>query len=144
MSAVFVGFVDDTGRFRPDYPQQFQAWLQWLKGEEVELELRKRRSKRSERQNRGFHAMITPWALGEGHQVDDLKRELLEAVFGTHDVTSLVTGEVLQVLNKPHTSQLTTAEMSELIERTLEIAAGCGVLLEAPSEYRERQEVRSR
>ena len=43
------------------------------------------------------------------------------------------------VLREPHTSKLSRAKYSELIERTLEIAGECGVILVAPNEYRERK-----
>jgi hypothetical protein len=54
--------------------------------------------------------------------------------------TNPITGEVTMVLREPHTSKLPRTKYSELIERTLDIAAGCGHVLEAPSEYRQRKE----
>jgi hypothetical protein len=48
------------------------------------------------------------------------------------------------VLAEPHTSKLSRAQYAELIERTLEIAAECGVVLEAPQDYRERHEREAR
>jgi hypothetical protein len=46
------------------------------------------------------------------------------------------------VLAQPHTARLTVSQFSELIERTLELAAEDGVWLEAPDEYTKRQQKR--
>ena len=51
----------------------------------------------------------------------------------------MLSGDVVMVLREPHTSTLNKKNYNELIERTLEIAATCGHVLEAPSEYRERK-----
>ena len=95
---------------------------------------------KSRRQEKGFHAMIAPWAKGEGYRVDDLKRDLLLEIFGEREHVNHITGVVSMVLREPHTSTLTRQQYSELIERTLEIAADCSYILEAPDEYRERRQ----
>jgi signal transduction protein with GAF and PtsI domain len=138
--SVFYGYVhEDTGKFAldPIESKKFRAFVaKKLKGQEVALEIRPRRQKRTEAQGRGFHAMVQPWAREEGHDIDELKRQLLEHVFGTHEATHAITGEVVTVPNKLHTSTLTVQEFSDLIEQTLIIAAECGVILTAPDEYR--------
>lgn len=139
MIGTFVGFVEDDGRLTLDHKAAFLAFVKRFRGEEVELELRKRRTKRSDRQNKALHAMLTPWSHGEGYPMDELKRDLLIAVFGSQEVTSPITGEVVMVPTKPHTSQLTTAECAEFVGRVVEIAAGCGVILELPDEFKARK-----
>ena len=135
--STFLGFVEPDGRLTLDHPAAFKAYIaKRLKGCEVELEIRTRRTKRSDRQNRGYHAMIAPWCQDEGHEPDELKRQLLMHVFGTKEVTNPLTGEVVLVPQKPHTSTLTVREFSDLIEQTLILAAECGVVLMAPDEYR--------
>jgi len=89
------------------------------------------------RQEKGFHAMIQPWAKAEGLEIDDLKRDLLREIFGLREHTDRITGEVIMVLREPHTSKLNRKQYSELIERTLDIAAECGHVLRAPNEYTE-------
>lgn len=135
---VFQGFVGEDGKFALDFPAQFYAYVgrKEFRGEEVEIEFRKRRAKRSDRQNRGFHACIAPWAHEEGHNVDDLKRDVLREVFGTREVTNAITGEIGHELAEPHTSRLDVHKFCFLMERTVEIAAGCGVLLQLPDEYK--------
>lgn len=138
MTTPFYGFVDDTGKLQWDWPTQVKAFVARFKGCEIEVEIRERRKKRSLDQNAGFHAMITPWAQDEGHDITELKRDLMGEIFGWSETVSPLSQS--RVPLKPHTSKLTVAEFSELIERTLEIAARMGVILEAPNEYLERKE----
>lgn len=133
--------VDDCGHVRFAHPAQAHAYLRGkFAGQVIVGQFYPHREKRSDRQNRGFHAMVAPWAKAEGHRIDDLKDDLLAAVFGTVEVVSLVTGEVKQVLAEPHTSKLTVGQFCELVDRTLEIAAEQGVILVAPDEYRRTKE----
>ncbi len=133
--------VDERGHVRFAHPAQAHAYLRGkFAGQVIVGQFYPHRDKRSDRQSRGFHAMVSPWAKAEGHRIDDLKDDLLEAVFGTLDSVSLVTGEVRKVLAEPHTSKLTVGQFSELIDRTLEIAAEQGVILVAPDEYRRAKE----
>lgn len=104
-------------------------------GTEIVIELFERPVRRTPAQNDFFHAAIMPWAREEGHRIDDLKRDLLGIVFGWEDSPL----REARVPKKPHTSQLTKEEFSELIERTVEIAAECGVVLQLPEEYRASQ-----
>lgn len=121
--------LDDKRRYN-------QALERFGDGEELTLTIEPTESRKTRAQERGFHAMIQPWAKAEGHQIDDLKRDLLRAIFGEREHVNLLTGAVEVVLREPHTSTLTRAQYSELIERTLEIAASCGHVLMAPDEYR--------
>lgn len=138
--ALFPGYVDEDGKVHLESPQQQRAYCKRkLAGQCVDVMIAEQGMLKSRLQECGFHAMITPWAKGEGHRIDDLKRDLLRAVFGEMEHTNPITGEVAMVLREPHTSKLSRAKYSELIERTLEIAGECGVILEAPHEYRERK-----
>lgn len=91
------------------------------------------------KQEKGFHAMISPWAKEDGHAIEDLKHDLLAEIFGKREHVDSLTGEVVMVLREPHTSKLNKKKYNELIERTLDIAARMGHVLEAPSEYLERK-----
>lgn len=138
--AVFTGLVDSEGTIHLEHPKQQRAYCKRkLAGKCVDVMVAEQGLMKSRLQESGFHAMITPWAKAEGHRIDDLKRDLLREIFGTMEYTSPITGEVVMVLCEPHTSTLSRAKYSELIERTLEIAGECGVILEAPNEYRERK-----
>lgn len=138
--AVFAGTIDADGCIHLDRPQQQRAYCKArLAGECVDIVIAPQGALKTRLQECGFHAMITPWAKSEGHRIDDLKRDLLREIFGEIDHVNPITGEVRKELVEPHTSTLSRAKYSELIERTLEIAAECSVLLEAPQEYRERK-----
>lgn len=140
---TFIGFAAPGGEWKPDFPSQVQAWCKQLAGEtgeEIEIVITKAKQDKSRRQERGFHAMVSPWARERGWQLDALKQFLLRQIFGTHDFTDLKTGEVIQVLAEPHTSKLTRRQYSELIERSMEIAAEDGYYLIAPDEWRRARE----
>jgi hypothetical protein len=138
--AVFPATIDAEGRVHLAHPQQQRAYCRAkLAGECVDVIIAPAGALKTRLQEAGFHAMIAPWAKSEGHRIDDLKRDLLRHVFGEQEHINPITGEVTMVLREPHTSMLSRAKYSELIERTLEIAAECGVFLEAPHEYRARQ-----
>jgi hypothetical protein len=137
----FEATVDEQGRVAFCHPGQARAYLRGkFAGQYVAVQVYEQRAKRSDRQNRGFHAMITPWAIAEGKRIDDLKRELLEFTFSTFEATSSVTGEVYQVLAEPHTSKLSVGQFCQLIDATLELAAEHGHMLIAPDEYRKAKE----
>jgi hypothetical protein len=137
---TFYGFVNESGVLTLDFPAQFKAYVKHLKGEEVEVEVRKRRSKRSLKQNASYHALLAVWALSEGHNIEDLKDDCLREVFGLREVVSPITGEVRHVLAEPHTSTLTTEQFARLMDRTVELAAECGVILELPDEFNARKQ----
>lgn len=136
--SAFRGFVTDAGKLTLDHRPAFDAYVKRLAGHECEIEIRKRKAKHSDKQRRGFHAMVTKWAHDEGHRVDDLKYDLMGEIFGWSEQPSPLTGRVVPL--RPHTSELSQDDYNILIERTIEIAAGTGYICEAPSEYRERKE----
>lgn len=139
--AIFLGTVDADGAIHLDFPRQQRAYCKAkLAGQCVDVIIVPQGHAQTRLQRDGFHSMIQPWAREEGHRIDDLKRDILRAVFGEMEHLNPITGEVSMVLREPHTSKLNRAQYSELIERTLDIAAECGVVLEAPSEYRRRKE----
>ena len=109
-------------------------------GEDVTITIRSGDEPKTRRQERGFHAMIRPWADAHGHRIDDLKLDLLGEIFGWSEAKSPLSGRMMPV--EMHTSTLSKKKYSELIERTLEIAADCGVYLKAPDEYRQDREER--
>jgi dGTP triphosphohydrolase len=144
-TATFHGFCDESGTFTLDVPAAFRAYVaKRFKGEEVTLEVYKRRTKRSDKQNRYLHAALTGWARDLGYDIEDLKDALLEQVFGRREIVNPLTGEVKHALAQPHTSTLSTAQFSELVERMVEIAAGTGYIIELPDEFKTRSHRASR
>lgn len=143
--AVFLGMVNEHGTVHLDFPQQQRAWCKTrLAGQSVEVEIRPQHSKRSDRQNRALHALLNAWAKDSGNDTDDLKQVMLGIAFGHVERTMPVTGEIREVLAKPHSSGLTVHEFCHLIEEVLRVAAENGTWLQAPDEYRRAKEAAAR
>lgn len=138
--AVFVGRVDEAGTVHLVHAHRQKAYCKAkLAGKDVDVIIVAHGEMKTRLQEQGFHAMITPWARSEGIAIERLKHDLLAEVFGMEEHVNRITGEVRLELRQPHTSQLSRTQYSELIERSVDIAADCGYLLELPHEYRERQ-----
>jgi hypothetical protein len=142
--STFHGFVDQDGKLTLDHRAAFQAYAKRLAGEEVELEIRKRRTKRSDRQNRAFWSALTPWAHFLGYEPVELKNELLGLLWGYEEVVSKLTGEVRRVPIKGRSSKLTTQEMSELYEFMAVKAAETGYVIELADEFNARKQAESK
>lgn len=139
--AVFLGTVDATGTIHLDFPAQQRAYCKArMAGQCVDVIVTLQGAMKTRLQEKGFHAMVKPWADGAPMRYDDLKQFLLAEIFGTMEVANPISGEIVLVLREPHTSRLNRAKYSELIERTLEIAADKGYILEAPHEYTARKD----
>ena len=136
---VFIGLVQD-GVLRLDFKRQYDAYIKRFEGDEVEVTIAKRRSRRSDRQNRAFHAALVPWAEFLGDDVESLKDELLALEFGFDEVKSPLTGAIKRVLHEPHTSILDTLKFSRLFERAAVEAAGTGYVMQMPDEYLKAKE----
>lgn len=131
---IFIGTVrDDGSRLDLDFPSDYRAYIRQFAGYEIEVEVRHRRSKRSDRQNRWFHSFIVPFAESIGETVPTLKLIGLVAVFGT----KVVMGYTVPVY--AHTSDLNTQQFSELCEWFVEQAAKCGYVVLYPEEFRCKQ-----
>jgi len=132
-SAEFFGTVKN-GTLATWTRKQVAAFLSKMPDGDVIIAIAPKGAKRSKPQNDGFHAMITPWARDGGHDITDLKRDLLGTVFGWKD--SPLSETRVPIIE--HTSDLTVEQFSELMERTVIIAAQLPspVILTLPSEYR--------
>ena len=74
--------VGEDGRVSFVHAPQARAYLRRLRqaeGEHLVLQIYPHRAKRSDRQNRAFHACITPWAKERGWEIDTLKQFLAMA-----------------------------------------------------------------
>lgn len=140
---TFLGHTTADGRIVPEFPAQQHAYCKrhFPAGTCIEYEVREQRSKRSDRQNRALHALLSDWARARGWQVDDLKDVMLGIAFGHLERVMPVTGEVVKVLAKPHSSHLNVTDFCFLIEEVLRVAAEDDHWLEAPDEYRKAKEL---
>jgi len=140
----FNGRVDAQGRIVWDFPHQVAAYRRHLFAKtgdgHITATFYPMRTKRSDRQNRALHALLTPWARERGWTVDDLKTTMLGIAFGHIERVMPVTGEVVKVLAEPHTSRLDVTKFCFLIEEVLRVAAEDDFWLESPEEYRKAKE----
>lgn len=135
----FIGLVrEDGSRLDFDFPSQYRAFIATLAGEEVEIEIRKKRTKRTLKQNAYLHAAIKPYADHLGYTVEELKLALLGECFGYHQVN----GVTLPV--KLHTAQLTTQEFVEITELLIQKAAEDDVLILYPDEFKAERKKQQR
>ena len=96
--------VGEDGRVSFVHAPQARAYLRRLRqaeGEHLVLQIYPHRAKRSDRQNRAFHACITPWAKERGWQVDTLKQFLLGETFGWLEFVHPVSAEVGRIGRAP-------------------------------------------
>ena len=143
----FHGRLTPDGKIVWDFPAQVAAYRRRLFAStdgHVTGQFYPMRSKRSDRQNRAFWALLNAWCkeADQGWRPDDLKDAVMGIVFGHVEVTQPITGEVIKVLAKPHTSTLSVGEFCALIEGVLELAATSepAVFLDAPDEFRRAKE----
>ncbi len=125
--SIFRGFVDDAGKFALDFPLQFRAYVGRFKGEEVEIEFRKRRTKRSNQQNKYWWGVVIP-LLAEhcGYSHDEMHEAIKAKFLGTEDMSR-------GLLRIGSTTKLSTLEFAELTDRVIVWAAGeLGVVIPQP------------
>lgn len=138
---IFIGTVrDDGSKLDFDFPTDYRNFIRQFAGHEVEVEIRKRRSKRTLRQNAWLHAFLTPLAERLGYTVAELKLVGLVAVFDTHDVMGY------RVPVQPHTSELNTEQMSDLCEWFIQQAAQLDppFLVLYPDEFKRQKRKRAK
>jgi hypothetical protein len=139
----FNGELLPDGRIVWDFPAQVAAYRKRLyaNGERaITGQFYPMRSRRSDRQNRALHALLSPWARERGWTVDDLKDTMLGLAFGHVERVRPITGEVVKVLAEPHTSHLDVTKFCHLIEEVLRVAAEDDYWLDSPEEYRKAKE----
>lgn len=143
----FNGRLTPDGRIVWDFPGQVAAYRKRMFAATdgfVTGMFYPMRTKRSDRQNRALWALLNAWCkeADQGWRPDDLKDAVMGIVFGHIEVTQPITGEIIKVLARPHTSTLSVGEFCQVIEAILELAATSepAVFLESPEEYRKAKE----
>ncbi len=129
---IFPAYVTDEGKVTFDAPSDAHAFNREHFGDhEVFVEIYKRKSKRSLKQNAAYHASIMPLAEHLGYTVEELKLAMLGGAFGWHDEGPLK-GLPLHL----HTSDLDTQQFSDLMAYTNQIAAEHDILILDPSQWK--------
>lgn len=136
---IGIAVVDDQGRIHLDKPaEQKKFCAEYFNGHEVEVCIRKRRSKRSLKQNAAYHASIEPLAEHLGYTVEELKLAMLGGCFGWKNVNGC------QLPERMHTSDLDTQQFSDLMAYTNQIAAEHDILILDPSQWKASKRKASR
>lgn len=109
---IFTGTVDDAARLTLTERERDQrrAWLETLKGRDVEVVIRRRRRQRSTDQNALIHAVATALAEHCGVSLGEMKVLLMGECWGWRTVR----GHEVPV--KPHTSDMTVEEATDFID----------------------------
>lgn len=137
---IFPAFVDEQGRVSLDFPSKAHAFnREHFAGDEVFVEIYKRRSKRSLKQNAAYHAAIGPFAEHLGYTVEELKLAMLGGCFGWHDE-----GPLKGLPLRLHTSDLDTQQFADLMAHTMQIAAEHDVLILDPSQWKAEKRKRDK
>lgn len=136
---TLIGLVRaDGSKLDFDYPSEYRAHIQQFAGYEVEVEIRRKRSKRTLKQNAAYHAAIAPLAEHLGYTTEELKLAMLGGCFGWREIV----GQQLPI--RLHTSELNTQEFAQLMDYTLQIAAEHDVFLLDPSQWKSAKRKRER
>jgi len=111
MTPIFYGRTRN-GRLLVDQREKFEAYLRGMSGAEIEIAVRRRRRARTLSQNDFYRAivhLIAEYAGGEEEEVHE--------------------GLKLKFIKGRSTTELTTVEMSEYIDRCIQEAAEMGISL---------------
>ena len=125
--STFTGFIDDAGKLTLDSPAAFKAYAKHLAGNECEIDLRKRRSKRSDEQNKyWWGVVVTLLAEHCGYTRDEMHDALKVKFLGAEDMSK-------GLVRVGSTTKLTTLEFADLTERVMLWAAEeLGVVIPSP------------
>lgn len=132
--------IDAQGRPKFAHPGQAYAYLRQYANSLIAGQFFPFRGKRSDRQNRAVHVLISLWGKERGWHPDTLKQFVLGRIFGWLEFVDPLSGEVIKVLAEPHSSKLPMDKFCLLIEGVLTLAAEDGVWLQSPEEYRRAKE----
>lgn len=129
----FLAYVTDDGRLSLSRPADFRAYLQALKGEDVEVVVRKRRHQRSQQQNAWIWGVAYPLLAEtfgyDAHEHEDLHYALVEKCFGTKWDARLRT-----MVPQQRSSKLTTKQFSDYMEWLVRWGAEQGVVIPLPDD----------
>jgi NinB protein len=122
--------VIDQGKLRLSGRQGFDAAISRFPDGHVVVTVKVARRKRSSAQNRFFHGVVIPlFAEHCGYELTEMKDALALELL-PKEVVDVKTGEVRIVPG--HTSELTTTQFNDLIERVQRLGAEMGIIIPDP------------
>lgn len=142
-SEVFPGYVTADGKtVKLQDRESFARFAKTFAGKDIEIELRKRKTKRSIDQNKWLWGRALPLIADscgyDEHEHEELHYELLAVRFGTKEIPPRVPGGPPMVMPAQTTSGMTVEEFSDYMEWLVRYAAqSLGVVVPLPSERTE-------
>jgi len=126
MDRVFRGAIQE-GKIKLENAPRFHSLIASLAGEQIELILRKHKSRRSNSQNSWYWGCIVP-LLAEhcGYDAEEMHEALKHKFLRIHDDSELPTVR--------SSAKLTTAEFTEYVEKCRRLGAELGVYIPNPGE----------
>jgi hypothetical protein len=110
ISLTYFGSVDESGTLKIRDRKGFDGYLKQFAGKEVSIDVKRKRSKRSDDQNRFFHSWVSLIAEHTGYSKDEMK-DILKYKFLRIEEISDMTGETF-VYTK-NTSKLGKSEFAD-------------------------------
>lgn len=135
----FVGFVDINGKLSIDRLDHFKAYCKHFAGNEVEVEVRKRRSRRGLKANAFYWAAVLPPIAHrlEGWTVDEVHEAMKAKFLGREDLE--------HGLSKIGSSaKLNVEEFAQYLDSIILWAAETlGVVIDVPEPKAQKQKARA-
>ena len=105
---------------------QFNRELEYFEGKDVEVQVRKKRKKRSLMQNAYYFGVVVPCVVeglkDAGYRVNrELAHEFLKSKFAREEIVNEETGEVLSIIGS--TAKMTTSKMMDYFAEITQWAA---------------------
>lgn len=126
MDRIFRGAIRDD-KIRLEMREQFSSLIASLNGQQIELTLRKARSKRSTPQNSYYWGIVIKFMAEHcGYDPEEMHDALKQKFLRTHGDTELPTVR--------STAKLNTAEFTEYLEQCRRLAAEMSIYVPDPNE----------
>lgn len=130
MKLTYFGRVEN-GVLKLRNRKQLSEDLKQFEGKDVEITFERKRSKRSDNQNRYWWACMTILANDMGYRKDEM-HEICKFMFLKTEKIDLTTGEVFQYLRS--STELTKSEFADMTSNLIQWAAEHGIILPLPNE----------
>lgn len=129
MTRVHYAHVDDACKLRLDAPVSFQSAMREFAGKPVEVTVRQKRNRRSDRANRFYFGVVVK-LLAEycGYEVDEMHEALAFRFLRLED--DPITGSP----RRKRTPNTDTKEFAEYVDACMRFGAELGVSIPNPGE----------
>lgn len=129
MTRVHYAQVDDDGRLRLDLPEVFKQDIRRFAGKPVEVTVKEKRNRRSDRANRYYFGVVVKLMAEHcGYEVDEMHEALAFRFLRLED--DPITGSP----RRQRTPKTNTKEFADYVESCIRFGAELGVVIPGPNE----------